>query len=77
MKFSEEINNGITVIRMIPETPQEIEHQQKLNDWWNKNGCQCENVGNNVKYINDNTPGACTTKHHWIHKTCGKVVQVG
>lgn len=39
--------------------------------------CVCGNDPRDTHYNPDGTPGAATSKHHWVCNNCGKVTQVG
>lgn len=64
-------------IKITPVTQEDHELFQQIEDQrplW----CKCDDPhSGEVDFVDDNTPDALVMKHHYIHRACGKITQIG
>jgi hypothetical protein len=60
-------------------TEEKFQQIQEGNEYYEKAMCTCDNPHDDTYYVpdNDGSNGEWFLKHHWVHKKCGKVVQIG
>jgi len=74
MKFTTQKDGSI---KIEAETQEDRDLFQQIDDeshLW----CECDDPhSGQVDYVDDNTPGGLVMKHHYVHRACGKIVQIG
>ena len=78
MKFIDKKNaDGSISVEIVPETDQEKQQMREHAEFWEKHGCNCGADPRKVRYVDDYTPGALVTKHHWVCTECNGIQQIG